>query len=51
VPAKVIKNTGVPKEWIHITDDNYETLAGTQRANDAPVAPPIASVGGQNGSA
>ncbi len=51
VPAKVIKNTGVPKEWIHITDDNYETLAGTQRAIDAQVAPPVASVGGQNGSA
>ena len=51
VPAKVIKNTGVPKEWIHITDDNYETLAGTQRATDASVAPPVASVGGQNGSA
>ncbi len=51
VPAKVIKNTGVPKEWIHITDDNYETLARTQRANDAQVAPPVASVGGQNGSA
>jgi serine acetyltransferase len=51
VPAKVIKNTGVPKEWIHITDDNYETLAGTQRATDAPVATPVASVGEQNRSA
>jgi serine acetyltransferase len=51
VPAKVIKNTGVPKEWIHITDDNYETLAGTQRATDAPVSTPVASVGEQNRSA
>lgn len=51
VPAMVIKNTGAPKEWIHITDDNYETLAGTQRTNDAGIAPPVAPVGGHNGSA
>ncbi|MDQ6735622.1 MAG: acyltransferase [Nitrospirota bacterium] len=25
VPARVIKNTGVPKEWIHITDGNYDS--------------------------
>jgi serine acetyltransferase len=51
VPARVIKNAGVPKEWIHITDDNYETLAGIQRTHDGQAAPPVASVGGQNGSA
>ena len=51
VPARVIKNAGVPKEWIHITDDNYETLAGNQRAHDGQAAPPVASVNGQNGSA
>lgn len=50
VPAKIIKNTGVPKEWIHITDDNYETLAGTPRANEA-ISPAPASIGRHNGSA
>jgi len=34
VPAKIINNTGVPKEWIHITDDNYETMAGSRRSED-----------------
>jgi acetyltransferase-like isoleucine patch superfamily enzyme len=51
VPARVIKNAGVPKEWIHITDDNYETLAGIQRPHDEEAAPPMPAVGGQNGSA
>ena len=51
VPAKVIKNTGVPKEWIHITDDNYETLAGAHQAHDMQVAAPATPIGGHNGSA
>lgn len=51
VPARIIKNVGVPKEWIHITDDNYETLAGMQQPPDGEAAPPVASIGGQNGSA
>jgi serine acetyltransferase len=43
VPAKVINTTGVPKEWIHITDDNYETMAGTSRSEDVqkPTAAPF----------
>lgn len=43
VPAKLIRNTGVPKEWIHITDDNYETLAGARRS-DMPQPNPAASL-------
>jgi serine acetyltransferase len=50
VPAKVIKNTGVPKEWIHITDDNYETLAGAQRTADVQAAEQFTSVPRGEGS-
>lgn len=32
VPAKVIKRSGVPKEWIHVTQENYAAVMATRRA-------------------
>lgn len=32
VPAKVIKRSGVPKEWIHVTQENYLAVMATRRA-------------------
>lgn len=36
VPAKVIKQNGVPRQWIHITDRNYDqvTAAKTARSEE-----------------
>ncbi len=51
IPARLIKNTGVPKEWIHITDANYETLAGTRQTSDAQAAEQVASARGHTGPA
>lgn len=50
VPARVIKNIGVPKEWIHITDDNYETLVGARRADHGQAVDQATSTPAQHGS-
>ena len=51
VPAKIIKNAGVPKEWIHITDDNYETLAGSRQPDEARASQSVISAHRPHGSA
>jgi len=52
VPARVIKTHGVPKEWINVTESNYDTvLAGAPPAHDSEKeADAVAHIGGLRGS-
>jgi serine acetyltransferase len=37
VPARIIKPHGVPREWVHVTDRNYDEFVGTLAAHQNSV--------------